>query len=285
LMYQIIRMKNTTNHANASSATHTLCCSMAPGSSHTLLTTYSPAAVYQANFRSIALPAYTTTAAGGKLFLSPTRPYLSRVAVLGRQKKTSAITRRRSAPAADPIMIAMVGIEDSSSTGGGGGGCGGVDTPGASGGAGGPRGGIRGGGLLGGAAGPEELDPVTGVDATVTPNAVVAASVLGSCVSMRDTNTAAELAVPSTVTMVASTIVLPTDSANSICAIEICNRSARRCFRVFWSTDSIDRPSTSCSVTKWLRSALANARRHFPHRSGQWMPLSKLQMASLNPGS
>ena len=139
----------------------------------------------------------------------------------------------RSAPAADPIMIAMIGMEESSSTGGGGGkggaggGCAGLGSLG------GGRGGLRGGGLLGGTAGPEELDPATGLDVTVTPNAVVAASALGSCVSTRDTNSTAELAVPSAVTMVASTIVLPTDNANSICAIEICNRSARRCFRVF----------------------------------------------------
>ena len=93
-------------------------------------------------------------------------------------------------------------------------------TRGVGGGEGGGGGGCE-GGAEGGAAGSLDPVPTTGVDVTGTPRIVLADDASGNRLEIVDFSCSEETNVPSTVTITASTTVLPPDSANSICATDI----------------------------------------------------------------
>lgn len=169
------------------------------------------------------------------------------------------------------------------STGGGDGD--GFTVSGVTGGGGGFWGGGVKGGAEGGVAGPLDSVPTTGAEVTGTPSFVLAEAASGSCVEIVDCSCKAEARVPSTVTMTASTIVLPPESANSICAADIWSTFANVCLMVSWSTSLIDRSKTNFRVTKLLLDALEKERLHVPHLSGQWTPLSNSQIRSEKPMS
>jgi hypothetical protein len=102
--------------------------------------------------------------------------------VLGKQNTTSKTTIINSAPAAEPITIAMVGIDESSDVlgGGRGGTDGGLCSGGGVSGGGGDTGGGNAGGSVGGVAGPLDPVPTTGEEVTGTPSLVAAEDASGS---------------------------------------------------------------------------------------------------------
>ena len=193
--------------------------------------------VYHTRFsgKARALPAYTTTAGADCRCIPASRSYRPLFCVLGKQNTTSKTTIINSAPAAEPITIATFGIDESSDVigGGRGGTGGGLCFGGGVSGCGGDVGGGNAGGNVGGVAGPLDPVPTTGEEVTGTPSLVVTEDASGSWAETVACSSVAEASVPSTVTMTASTIVLPPESANSICAAEICRTSASRCLSVF----------------------------------------------------
>ena len=145
------------------------------------------------------------------------------------------IAASNNAPTLAPTSHTHHGNESSESeTGGEGeeeeeGGGFGVEGGGGGGGGGGGFGGVSGIGTLGGSSGAADATPMFVTSNTGTPRLALADDALPNAVCAAAASAVAAASVPSTVAIVESTRVLPTDSSVEICDREMAKTSAMRC--------------------------------------------------------
>jgi len=88
---------------------------------------------------------------------------------------------------------------------------------------------VRGTGTLGGSSGAADATPMFVTASTGTPRLALADGALPNAVCAAAASAVAAASVPSTVAIVESTRVLPTDNSVAICDREIAKTSAMRC--------------------------------------------------------